>query len=107
MTNSYWNGTGNYQGIIDKLSEEIPIEGACENKALDHLRQAINAYYDIFNNAGCNSVSRKVSKYFPGVMRHLRGRANYRSPNWELIESIVEPIMDQHVLKTANKIKLN
>ena len=67
---------------------------------VDNFRQAANAYYDIFNNAGCNSVSRKVSKYFPGVMQHLRGK-NYRNPDWDLIESLVEPMMDNHVLKAA------
>jgi hypothetical protein len=94
MSNTYWNGNGTYQGIIDKLSEEIPMEGACEDKAIDRLRKAINAYYDIYNNGGCNSVSRKVSYFFPGRC--------YRN-DWESVEKITEPKMDDIILKVAKK----
>ena len=100
MSNTYWNGNGTYQGIIDKLSEEIPMEGACEDKAIDRLRRAINAYYDIYNNGGCNSVSRKVSYFFPGVMQHLQYGRSYRN-DWESVEKITEPKMDAIILKVA------
>jgi len=102
MSNTYWNGNGTYQGFIDKLSEEIPIEGACEDKAIDRLRRAINAYYDIYNNGGCNSASRKVSYFFPGVMKHLQCGRSYRV-HWESVEKITEPKMDEIILKVAKK----
>lgn len=106
MSNTYWNGNGTYQGFIDKLSEEIPMEGACEDKAIDRLRRAINAYYDIYNNGGGNSVSRKVSYFFPGVMSCLKSN-RYRSMNrgqdWESVEKITEPKMDEIILKVAKK----
>ena len=111
MKNTYWNNKGTHQQVADLLQEMVPTMGPVYNvaddeesgidAAVDHFRQAANAYYDIFNNAGCNSVSRKISKYFPGVMQHLRGKYNYRNPNWDLIESLVEPMMDKHVLKAA------
>ena len=104
MSNTYWNGNGTYQGIIDKLSEEIPIEGACEDKAIDRLRRAINAYYDIYNNGGGNSVSRKVSYFFPGVMSCLKSNrysSMNRGQDWDAVENITEPKMDSIVLKVA------
>ena len=79
MTNTYWN---------------------------DRLRRAINAYYDIYNNGGCNSVSRKVSYFFPGVMSRLKSN-RYRSMNrghdWDAVEKITEPMMDEIILKVAKK----
>jgi len=97
---TYWNGNGTYQGFIDKLSEEIPLEGAVEDKAIDRLRRAINAYYDIFNNAGCNSAGRKVAYFFPGVMSYIN---SHHKIDWSVVEEMTEPKMDEIILKVAKK----
>tara|TARA_A100001015_G_scaffold56295_2_gene61911 strand:+ start:10619 stop:10969 length:351 start_codon:yes stop_codon:yes gene_type:complete len=114
MKNTYWEGKGTYQEISDKLEEMVPASGACYNipedeesginKPLDMFRETVNAYYDIFNNGGCNSANRRVSYYFPGVMSVIN--RNYRNIDWQLVESIVEPIMDKRVLLTAKKMNL-
>lgn len=101
MDNTYWNGQGKYQALADKMQDLVPMEGPCDCKHVDVFREACNAYYDIFNNGGGNSVSRKVSKYFPGVMSNLRSRAQFLNPDWELIQSMTEPMMDLIILKTA------
>ena len=101
MKDTYWNEAGKYQGYADKLQELVPDEGPAEDKHVDKFREACNAYYDIFNNGGGNSVNRKISTYFPGVMSHLRSRAQFRNPDWDLIESLVEPMMDLHIIKVA------
>lgn len=54
-TGSYWDSTGKYQEINNKLHTLIPSEGACEdaegkNRKLEKLRVATNCYYDLFNN---------------------------------------------------------
>ncbi len=53
---TYWADKGRYQRQIDQLMRMIPGEGpvADGNPALEKLRQAINIYYDIFNNGLCN-----------------------------------------------------
>ena len=101
MENTYWNGKGKYQALADKLQDLVPAEGPAECKHVDTFRGACNAYYDIFNNGGGNSVNRKVSTYFPGVMSNLRSRAQFLNPDWELIESMTEPMMDIIILKVA------
>ena len=100
MNGTYWNGNRTYQGFVDKLSEEIPIEGPVEDKAIDRLRRAINAYCDIFNNGGCNSVSRKVAYVFPGVMSYIN--STYKI-DWSVVEEMTEPKMDEIILKVAKK----
>ena len=112
---SYWGGNGPHQDLADKMGNMIPVSGPCYNipgddssginQPLDRYRQVVNAYYDIFNNGGCNSASRQVAKFFPGVMQHLRGY-NYRNPNWDLIHSIVDAQMDKHVKIAAKKMQL-
>ena len=112
---SYWGGNGPHQDLADMMGNMIPVSGPCYNvpgddasginQPLDRYRQVVNAYYDIFNNGGCNSVSRQVAKFFPGVMQHLRG-SNYRSPNWDLIHDIVDAQMDKHVQIAAKKMNL-
>lgn len=114
MTNSYWNSNGTHQAIADKLQEMVPTMGEVFNipgdetsginKPVDKFREAMNAYYDIFNNGGGNSVSRKVSTYFPGVMSIIN--RNYRNIDWDAVHAITEPMMDLHILKASKKANI-
>jgi hypothetical protein len=58
MSDTYWDGKGKYKKLYEKLTALIPYEGsvknADKNPALEKLRIAINAYYDLFNNGLCN-----------------------------------------------------
>lgn len=53
---TYWADKGRFQRQCDQLTRMIPDEGpvADGNPALERLRQAINIYYDLFNNGLCN-----------------------------------------------------
>jgi oligoribonuclease (3'-5' exoribonuclease) len=97
MSNTYWNNKGKYQDLADKLTGQIPMMGEADDRYIERLRKMVNAYYDIYNNAGCNSVSRQVARHFPGVMSQLK----YRNIDWDAVEEITEPRMDEVILKVA------
>lgn len=108
MEKSYWNRTGTHQDLVEKLNALIPAMGSVEkpwkNKALERFRKASNAYYDVFNNGGCNR-GRAIGKYFDGVMfyiAHYR-RCNFGNVNWNRIYAITEPAMDAIVLEAAKE----
>lgn len=107
MENTYWNHKGTHQALIEKLYERVPACGeikGSKNKALERFRKASNAYYDIFNNGGCNR-GRSIGKFFEGVMfyiDHYR-RCNYGNVAWERIHAITEPKMDEIILAAAKE----
>lgn len=106
MENTYWNGTGAWQDLSEKLEEFVPAMGPCENKKVERFRKAANAYYDIFNNGGWNR-GHSIGKFFPGVMQEMREAERYRvQPNWDFIYRITEPKMDEIILETAKKVGL-
>ena len=101
--NSYWDGTGKYQLLYDKLNSLIPAEGPCENprsanKKLEKLRRAVNAYYDIFNNGGMNRGA-EIRHHFGVAMSQYRsGRGRDQRTHWARIAEKVNPIMDEIIL---------
>ena len=111
MENTYWNNAGTYSELNAKLEKLIPMSGSVEkpskNKALERYRKAFNAYYDIFNNGGCNR-GRAIGSYFEGVMfyiDHYR-RTNFGNVNWQRIYAITEPKMDAIILAAAQEQKI-
>ena len=109
MDKTYWNRTGNHQDLVEKLQALVPMSGSVEkpwkNKALERFRKASNAYYDIFNNGGCNR-GRAIGKYFEGAMYYLSrhyGVYNFGRVNWERIHMITEPKMDAIILEAAKE----
>lgn len=57
----YWNHVGRYQGLYEKLTELIPLQGEVpsgrgrgKNRRLEGLRKAANQYYDLYNNGLMN-----------------------------------------------------
>lgn len=108
MENTYWNHTGTHSELNAKLEKLIPMSGSVanpyKNKALEKFRKASNAYYDVFNNGGCNR-GRAIGKYFEGVMfyiSHYR-RTNFGNINWNRIHAITEPAMDAIILEAAKE----
>lgn len=109
MDKNYWGHNGTFQTLADQLEKLIPVEGAVEaprgkNKRLEKFRQAANAYYDIFNNGGCNRgpLIRRIFDISVGAYRYgSRGRRGVMTTNWNGIHRAVEPIMDEIVLDAA------
>lgn len=106
MDKNYWGNNGTFQTLADQLEKLIPVEGAVEaprgkNKRLEKFRQAANAYYDIFNNGGCNRgpLIRRIFNIGVGAFRYGRGR--HQHTNWNAIHRTIEPIMDEIVLDAA------
>lgn len=104
MENTYWNNKGKYQDLATKLQERVPAMGECplkytKNKKLEKFRKASNAYYDIFNNGGCNRPQ-SIARIFDFAMSHMRDGRSYQ---WTRIHEIVEPVMDKIILEAAQE----
>lgn len=49
--NTYWNGKGKHNEMLTlEVAPHIPHVGECKTPALEKLRKAQNAYYDLLNN---------------------------------------------------------
>lgn len=118
MKNTYWNHSGTHQVLAVELYERIPEMGIVTNpsksKALERFRKAQNAYYDVFNNGGCNrgwSISRYFGKEVTRYLRYMRknGYAAHIDVDriWERICEYTEPKMDALILEAAQEQKLS
>lgn len=111
MENTYWNNKGTHQELNVQLEKLIPMSGdikGSKNRQLERLRKASNAYYDIFNNGGCNRM-RSISKFYGTEVTHLlnmmwkdRRYFNYLD-GWNKIHAVVEPIIDEMILVAAKE----
>ena len=109
MERNYWGHNGTHQDLADQLEKLIPAEGAVEsprgrNKKLEKFRQAANAYYDIFNNGGCNRgpLIRRIFEFSVGSYRYgSRSRFGATHTNWTAIHRHTEPKMDEIILDAA------
>lgn len=107
---SYWENTGKYQQLTDKLEKLIPHEGSVANpetnKALEKFRIASNCYYDLFNNGLCNRAKefRKVFK-MAGTKLIKDGILKDGIQNSELESKmdtiIVEAAIEQDIIKVG------
>ncbi len=88
---TYWDKTGTHQATYNQLWKLIPSSGPVEKgrPALERLRKATNAYYDIFNNGGWNRRHSITSIFGSGTMNLVHNR------RWDAVHSRIEPIMDQ------------
>ena len=112
MENTYWNSKGTHQALYTELCALIPSSGSVEkpwkNKELERLRKAANAYYDTFNNGGCNRM-KSISKIF-GTEVTFRLRQMWQNRRyfnmdhgWERIHIVTEPKMDELILAAARE----
>lgn len=51
---TFWEGTHPLDQLGRTLGKLIPPSGSVQDPALEKFRKASNAYYDLFNNGGCN-----------------------------------------------------
>lgn len=95
MAKTYWDNDGKYQRAADRLQELIPSEGSVENpfknKALEKFRKAANAYYDLYNNGGCNRAQ-AITKLFKVRLSDYRNRNRYDF--YQVLYDRVEEQMD-------------
>ena len=110
MENTYWNRKGAHENLVAALNMRIPVMGeiaGSKNRKLEKFRKASNAYYDIFNNGGCNRGAqiRGIFGFGMTTMSEVvRGKyGKYRTYHWDAIHAIVEPIMDQIILAAAKE----
>ena len=117
MQNTYWNHTGRYEKLNEKLHARIDeiIEKLGDDNVrktglkgfpkTEKLRKAKLAYYDIFNNGGGNYMAQVRGSFGFGMTSMIERRWGSRGEsityNWERIHEIVEPIMDRLILEAA------
>jgi hypothetical protein len=113
MENTYWNQSGTHQNLALELGNLLPTMGEIKGpktRALEKFRKACNAYYDIFNNGGCNRAAQIRATFGFGMTsmseKYRDGYGNTRSYNWNAIHEKVEPIMDKIILAAAAEQKL-
>lgn len=104
---NYWSSKGLFQHLVEPLQAKLPASGACSkprsaNKALDKFRRAGNAYYDIFNNGGCNRAGQIRNVFGISMSNYTFGgrHRGYRT-NFDRIFNDIEPIMDGIILDAA------
>ncbi len=110
-TTSYWNNTGRFQNVADKLQEMLPASGEVEdpknNPALEKFRKAVNVYYDVFNNGLCNR-----GREFPGIFGfgasqyktvrvHLGRGRSYMQFDFDAVAVPMDKKMDELILAAA------
>ena len=103
MKQTYWDGNGRFQEMVEKLNTLIPAKGSVYkprslNRYLERFRKASNAYYDLFNNGGLNQ-STAIRNYFDfniGALNRIAG--NYK---WEFAHQHTEPAMDRYIIDAA------
>lgn len=100
MEISYWNDNGKYQNLAVQLQKLVPAAGKVQNPehnpALERFRLHANAYYDIFNNGGCN-YAKEIYRWFPGAM------SLSKADRYDEIYAITEPRMDKVILAAARE----
>jgi len=103
-TYSYWGNKGKHQALADKLNKLVPPSGpikGAKNRMLEKFRKASNAYYDIFNNGGCNR-GRSIRAIFGISMRNYKsGRSCISAFGLKGIYAATEPVMDKIILAAA------
>lgn len=109
---TYWDNTGRYQDLALALQKLVPASGPVEkywkNKELERFRKASCAYYDTFNNGGCNRM-KSISRFFGAdVTSWLRlmwsNRKHFNGLNgWDKIHKYTEPKMDEIILAAARE----
>lgn len=54
MENTYWNHSGKYQTVSNLVRSCVPATGKADIPSTEAYRVMANAYYDYYNNGGCN-----------------------------------------------------
>jgi len=93
---AYWTDSGTHQALLKNLYKLIPAEGSVSDPALERFRVISNAYYDLFNNLGCNRSS-DIRKHLGSVMKLAKQR------KWDAVYQIVEPKIDAAILDAAKE----
>ena len=97
---NYWEGTGTYDALNEKLEALVPASGSVHdpenNPKLERFRRMSNAYCDLFRNGGGNPCQ-KTAYFFPKTISLARRF------NWDSVFNITEPIMDKAILLAAKE----
>ena len=105
---SFWNNNHPLKNVADQLhtlvnEKAYPETGRISgkaNKALDKYRRACNAYYDIFNNGGCNRGP-LIRTIFGIDSAYLKREIRYH--RWDELMSKCDPILEILIKEAAEE----
>lgn len=103
--NTYWNSKGKFQAIADALQKMIPVTGevadAKKNPALEKFRNAMNCYYDLYNN-GLGNRGRQFPKVFGfGASQYKFRDGRYGYEYTQRMYNLTEEAFDAIILAAA------
>lgn len=99
LQETYWNGKGERQDLVEKMERLIPGSGKADKPKLERLRKAINCYYDLYNNGLYNRASEFRLVYGISIKRDFNSCSftGYASPDilgkLRLVEKTLTKIM--------------
>jgi hypothetical protein len=102
--NTYWNHSGKYQALSDKLMDElVPSQGKADTFGGELLRASGRIYYDAYNNGFLNNTSGALNflqEWCPcpnlmEALRHLESKVN--TGGYSDITSTTEKVLEDMV----------
>jgi hypothetical protein len=114
MSNTYWNGKGQYQEAVTQLQKLLPKEGEVneprKNKALEKFRRASNCYYDLYNNGLCNRACEFRRVFDIAASKHVLAQhgfcCTYTPELFEAVEKKMDAIIAEAVLEQSAPLSL-
>lgn len=70
MQNIYWHKKGKHQKEADTVTALVPDMGMADTMHIEAVRITVNAYYDFYNNAGCNERIEELSWVYDWLEKH-------------------------------------
>ena len=70
MTKNYWNKKGKYQKEADAVKDLVPATGMADTLTGEAVRLIQNAYYDFYNNGGCNERLEDLKFVYDWLDKH-------------------------------------
>lgn len=72
---TYWESKGKFQKEYEQLQPQIPVAGESDIPHIELLRCAVNIYYDVYNNGGCNlDVKMDEVEFIQKNLKRLDGK---------------------------------
>lgn len=108
MKKTYWQGTGKYQKLADKLHEIIESklqDGRVEQPHLELYRRVQNCYYDLWNN-GLINTDEKIAFELFGFNPYETNVVYRKDASKKAIDNLfmrAEKITDRVILKAAKE----
>lgn len=129
--NTYFDGTGTYQGTFDKLwAKYVPAQGESPIRHGEAIRCIGRFCHEIYNNGAGNAIREReeygydFDRYYEGMAHYLESycygngkasmyhrllqacRSAYQRDSWNEVMQLFEPLMDEVIVRAAHDEKI-